>query len=71
MNSKNEKAEFPPGTLPNENLRTPQFRKIDSRIFEPNFDGSHIIIGVPRDFLYPRVLPPVGPQKPIDKFNSV
>ena len=65
MNTKYGQAEYTSVTTQNMKLRTPEIRMIDSRIFEPNFDGTRTIIGVPRDFLFPRVLPPVTPQKPI------
>ena len=63
MNSKNNQAESTSGTYQNKNLGDPEFIITDPRIFEPNSDGSHIIMGVPRDFLFPRVQPPVTPQK--------
>ena len=65
MNTKSDQAEFTSVTTQNKRPRTAEIRMIDSRIFEPNFDGTKTIIGVPRDFLFPRVLPPVIPQKPI------
>ena len=68
MKSKNHQAEHASSVA--QNKPQSEFRVIDSRIFEPNFDGSRTIIGVPRDFLYPRVLPPVGPQVPMEYENT-
>ena len=50
MKSKNHQAEYASGVA--QNKPNSEFRMIDSRIFEPNFDGSRTILGVPRDFLF-------------------
>ena len=63
MNSRNEKAEFATVTTEENNSPDHKNRMHNTRIFKTNFDKSRIILGVPRDFLYPRVQPPVTPQK--------
>ena len=64
MKLRDEKAEFAAGIIRNMKLHPPVYRKIDSPVFDPNYSRLPVILGVPRDFLFPRVLPPVGPQKP-------
>ena len=63
MSSKDNQVEFATNPTQETNSQDHENKMLDSRKFRTNFDNTRIILGVPRDFLFPKVQPPVTPQK--------